>query len=511
MEVWDLLRPSLRRVSVLAVVAVVAALAAVLVEHARAAQYDGRVSVYFAQALGLDTTSNTVDPSADQLTSVLQLPSVEAKAAAAGGVPLHVVHDASISHATGSPILDITARGSRDEATKAAPALATAGLDYFAQQGVARAQSVQASATAALASINGELATFTARAGVPDVDAAVASAAAAVGAATPGTSQARQAAANLAKYQALQPQYDLLSTELAGARASVSQAYSAVGAAQSVAKAVQLPGNVVTAPITPASRVTAYLRAAVGAAVVVVVLGVVYLALVELRRRRAEGGQPGAADGAADRPGRGGHRADPRGVRRRAAEDPTGCEPAASAPPAPPGPPVVAGDFPVIAPAVPPAPPAQPPPTDPYLSQAQRFVRDQARTAGAAREAEDLELRRRILRDAFQRVEQRERLGTPPGGETETPAVVEPAAPLLGPPPAAEMPAAPPPVPVVAEEAVPVVAVDEPLPVEVAEGETMAEVRPLFAERPKPQIRVLKALPDLAEDRGDDERANAGS
>ncbi|MGH3743640.1 MAG: hypothetical protein ACRDTP_02140 [Mycobacteriales bacterium] len=489
MEVWDLLRPSLRRVSVLAVIAVVAALAAVLVEHARAAQYDGRVSVYFAQALGLDTTSNTVDPTADQLTSVFQLPAVEAKAAAAAHVPLQVVHDAALAHTTGSPIINIVVTGSRDQATKAAPALAAAGLDYFAQQGVARAQSVQASATTDLAAINAELADFTSRAGVPDVDTAAATAAAAVASATPGSTAAKVAAENLARYRTLQPQYDLLTTEVAGARASVSQAYSAVGAAQGVAKAVQLPGSVVTAPITPASKVTAYVRAAAGAAVVVVVLGVGFAAVAELRRRRRAVPQP-APTTAADAPA----------VASAVAPAPP-TQAVASAPA------VLAGDFPVLAPTVgeaaagPPAVSAvdvpvttpAPPPVetvegtgsvirpepvapDPYLTQARRFVRDQQRSAGAAREADDHERRRRALRDALQRME-RERAACPPP-------VREPAA--AAPDVVAPPPAAPP------------------------DDHTIAAVHPLFAERARAQIRVLRAVPDPVED-GLDGQASSGS
>lgn len=469
MEVWDLLRPSLRRLTVLAVVAIVAALGAVFVEHARAAEYDGRVSVYFAQALGLDTTSNSVDPTADQLTNVLQLPSVEAKAATEAGVPLRVVHDAVVAHTSGSPILDITATGSREQATKAAPALAAAGLEYFAQQGVARAQSLQASATANLASVNAELTTFSARAGVTDVDAAVATATAAVAAAPDGSNQKKFAAANLARLQALQPQYDLLSTEVVGARASVSQAYSAVGAAQGVAKAVELPGNVVTAPVTPASRITAYLRAAVGAVVVVAVLGGAFLALIEVRRRRAVGTGPAAAAITVG----GASRAPAAAVEASAGVDPP-------TEPEPGGPAVLEGDFPILAATAPPppAPTAPPPPAPPtpaphpsaptaapsradlsvgpspvgpdagvadrYVTQAQRFVRDQRRCADAADQAKEHELQRRALRDALQQVERTEAEPAPandsvagepePPGTTSAPEqdAVTPAPPRLG-------------------------------------------------------------------------------
>lgn len=489
MEVWNLLRPSLRRLTVLTVAAVVAAACAVLVEHARAAQYEGRVSVYFAQALGLDTTSNSVDPTADQLTSVFQLPSVEAKAAAAGAVSLDVVKGAMLSHATGSPIIEITAKGSQQEATKAAPALAAAGLEYFAEQGVARAKSVQASATAALATINQELGDYTARAGVPDVDAAVAAAAAAAASAPSGSAAAKAAAVDLARLRALQPQYDLLTTEVAGARSSVSQAYSDVGAAQGVAKAVQLPGNVVTAPVTPASRVTTYLRAAVGAVVVVVVLGVAYVAVEELRRRRAAA--PASATGTVVPP--------------PAAPPVASPSPAAGSPVPPVAvpdlPPVLPGDFPVLAPPaadapvpprtgppptapivpsappaaaadrVPPPPEVEPVPPDRYLAQARRFVRDQQRSAGVAREAQDQELQRRVLRDALQRVEREQ-------------AAAAPVAP--------EPPVAPAPPPAAAED-----------------DEVIAAVHPLFPERARPQIRVLKVVPDPVEDDLGDE-ANSG-
>lgn len=403
MEVWDLLRPSWRRLVALGLAALLAAAVAVGVEHARAATYQGRVSVYYAQALGLDTTSYSIDPTADQLISVFQLPQVQQAAASAAHVPLSVMHAATQAHDAGSPVISITAKGTQEEATAAAPALAKAGLEYYAQQGVTRAQSVQTSATTTLSSINAELAAFTARAGTNDVDAAVAAATAAVAAAPPGSPAAQQAATNLARLQALQPQYDLLTTELAGARTGVSDAYTAVGTAQSVLRAVGLPGNVVNAPVAPASRMTAYLRAAVGAAVVVLVLGLVLFALRELRRRRAAGesGAPGLGAGAA------------------------------AAPQAPPGRPVLAGDFPLLDSGAYGAPGASANghrpgtdmvPADPYLLQAQRVMLEQQRQQEAAQQAWEQELQRRAVRDALQRAEravaqdEAGRRGTPGGG-----------------------------------------------------------------------------------------------
>lgn len=383
MEVWELLRPSWRRLVALGAAALIAAVAAVALEHAQPPTYQGRVSVYFAQALGLDTTSDSVDPTADQLTSVFELPQVERVAAASAGVPLRVVHDATLAHDLGSPVIAITAQGTHTQAASAAPALAKAGLQYYAEQGVTRAQSVQTTATTSLSSINAELAAFTAKAGTGDVDGAVAAAAAAAASAPPGTPAAQEAAANLARLQALQPEFDLLTTEVQGARTAVSNAYAAVGAAQGVLSAVGLPGNVVDAPVTPASRVTAYLRAAVGAAVVVLVLGLAYFAVRELRRRRAAGepGAPGLGPSAAG--------AGPAGGR-----------------------PVVAGDFPLLAsdaygsgPSVNGRPGADVVPADPYLLQAQRVMLEQRRQQEAAQRAWEQELQRRAVRDALQRAE----------------------------------------------------------------------------------------------------------
>jgi hypothetical protein len=287
MEIWELLRASSRRWLTVAVVAVVAAVVAVGVVRIQSDKVEVDATVYFAQALGIDTTSYSVDPTAEQLISILGLPAVQQRAASDARVPLSLVKSATITQTTGSPVVDVVVTGGdRAQVSAAAPALAAAGLEYYAEQSVTRAQSIQKSAQAALTSANSALAAFQARTGIADVDTAVTSAAAAVAAAGSG-SASTVAQARLQQLQSLQPQYDALSNNVDSARTAAAGAYSSLSTAQSLVTAVALPGNVVTAPEAAVSRTSAYLRAAVGAIVVVGVLGAAWLALTESRRRRS--------------------------------------------------------------------------------------------------------------------------------------------------------------------------------------------------------------------------------
>lgn len=364
MEVWDLLRPSFRRILVLVGAGLVAAVAAVNVVHQQADTVKVDASAYFAQALGLDTTSFSVDPTAAQLMSVLSLPEVQQSAARSAKVPLPIVKEATVTHVLGSPVIDISAESTdADQARAAAPALAFAGLVYLAQQSVNHAESVQSTSTVSLTAANAQLAAYRAKTGVANVDTAVANAAAAVAAASTD-SETRRAQEQLAGLQALQPQYDVLSSQVTGAQTAVSTGYAAVSAAKSAAAAAELPGNVVSAPAASVSRIAAYLRAAVGAVVVVVVLGMLAFLLIDLRRRKVDERRAARLEATAA----GSTRAQEASHVRLAADAPTDV-PASDAPVAKPAP-----SIPIDVPAEPPtSASSEPSPvTDPYQVAALR-------------------------------------------------------------------------------------------------------------------------------------------
>lgn len=484
MEVWDLLRPSFRRVMVLVAVGLLAAVAAVGVEHRKADTVQVDARAFFAQALGLDTTSFSVDPTAAQLVSVLSLPTVQQSAAGAAKVPLSIVQGATVTHDPGSPVIDVTATSTDAERARvAASALVFAGLAYLTQQDVSHAESVQASSIAALAATNTQLAAYRAKTGIADVDSAVAKATAAVDAASGGP-PTKLAEAQLAALQALQPQYDALTSQVAGAQSAVSTAYATVSAARSAAAAAKLPDNVVTAPAAPVSRLSAYLRAAVGAILVVVVLGMAVFLISDVRRRQRDERRGVEAPRAADRPSTDPDLGVATGSRSvgpppsvSSPIEPTPADPTAAEPDPPvttsPQPSVIAPDRAADGPPSSASSPQEPRTTNPYLTQAARFVQEQQRRVDTALHEKDEENHRRALRDALQRVE---RTADEPSAEFAQPTVPD----------------------------------DEAAGADSATGaKPMAVVHSLFGERARAQIRVMKAVPDTADD-GPDGRANTG-